>query len=363
MPSRPAASAEKPAEEQGDKKPDAEMTDAVAPSETAADAAEGASQEKVEEAEDAAGASASKSKAKRKSIGAGESKGKKLNKKQSKQRVLHLDAKPGEHYFVKLKGHPQWPVIICDEDMLPASLLKTRPVTAKRADGSYREDFADGGKKVADRTFPVMYLETNEFGWVPNSELIDLDPATVLQDVKLDKMKKSLQAAYKLAAENHPLSYYKELLQSYQEDLIQQEKAKAAKAAAPKGKKGKATSEEDEDVEMEDAPSATETSAKDKKSKKRKAEDNAETLNRTESAKKPKIKLTTSSTPKANGSTAASKSSGKGAETKSAKSKTKKGKEEEKKVEKEPTTPKEPELTPEERHQKKEVSNNHDVRW
>ena len=138
------------------------MTDAVAPSETAADAAEGASQEKVEEAEDAAGASASKSKAKRKSIGAGESKGKKLNKKQSKQRVLHLDAKPGEHYFVKLKGHPQWPVIICDEDMLPASLLKTRPVTAKRADGSYREDFADGGKKVADRTFPVMYLETNE---------------------------------------------------------------------------------------------------------------------------------------------------------------------------------------------------------
>mgnify|MGYP001950021272 FL=1 len=162
MPSRPAASAEKPAEEQGDKKPDAEMTDAVAPSETAADAAEGASQEKVEEAEDAAGASASKSKAKRKSIGAGESKGKKLNKKQSKQRVLHLDAKPGEHYFVKLKGHPQWPVIICDEDMLPASLLKTRPVTAKRADGSYREDFADGGKKVADRTFPVMYLETNE---------------------------------------------------------------------------------------------------------------------------------------------------------------------------------------------------------
>ena len=112
-------------------------------------------------------------------------------------------------------------------------------------------------------------------GWVPNSELIDLDPATVLQDVKLDKMKKSLQAAYKLAAENHPLSYYKELLQSYQEDLIRQEKAKAAKAAASKGKKGKAASEE-EDVEMEDAPSATETLAKDKKSKKRKAEDNAE---------------------------------------------------------------------------------------
>lgn len=120
------------------------------------------------EAEEAGSATAAdadnkaKSKPQRKSIGGGEARGKKLSKKASRARVLHLDAKPGEYYFVKLKGHPQWPVIICDEDMLPASLLKTRPVTAKRADGTYREDFADGGKKVADRTFPVMYLHTNE---------------------------------------------------------------------------------------------------------------------------------------------------------------------------------------------------------
>lgn len=103
-----------------------------------------------------------KPKAHRKSIGAGSAKAKKLNKKASKPRLLHLDAEPGDHYFVKLKGFPQWPVIICDEDMLPASLLKSRPVTAKRADGTYREDYADGGKNVADRTFPVMYLDTNE---------------------------------------------------------------------------------------------------------------------------------------------------------------------------------------------------------
>jgi hypothetical protein len=109
---------------------------------------------------------------------------------------------------------------------------------------------------------------------VPNTELIELDPETVL-DVKLDKMRKTLQAAHHLAAKSHPLSYYKEVLQSYQEELIEQEKAKAAKAATPKGKKTKVVSEDDEDVEMEDAPEA-ETPAKDKKAKKRKAEGSVE---------------------------------------------------------------------------------------
>jgi hypothetical protein len=98
----------------------------------------------------------------RKSSSAADSKAKKLNKKASKARILHLDAKPGDHYFVKLKGFPQWPVIVCDEDMLPQSLIKSRPVTAKRADGTYREDYSDGAKKAGDRTFPVMYLHTNE---------------------------------------------------------------------------------------------------------------------------------------------------------------------------------------------------------
>lgn len=110
---------------------------------------------------------------------------------------------------------------------------------------------------------------------MPNTELIKLDPETVL-DVKLDKMRKTLQAAHHLASENHPLSYYKEVLQNYQEELIEQEKAKAAKAATPKGKKSKALSEDDDDVDMEDAPDVDETPAKDKKAKKRKAEDSAE---------------------------------------------------------------------------------------
>lgn len=115
------------------------------------------------EADTKEAAAADKAKtSRRKSSGGSEPKGKKLNKKQSKASLLNLDAQPGDQYLVKLRGFPPWPAVICDEDMLPGPILASRPVTAKRADGTYREDFADGGKRMKDRTFPVMYLHTNE---------------------------------------------------------------------------------------------------------------------------------------------------------------------------------------------------------
>jgi hypothetical protein len=107
-------------------------------------------------------ASASKAKPRRKSGGIPEHKGKKLNKKASKAKMTHSDAKPGDYFYVRLKGYPLWPAIVCDESMLPNTLIKSRPVTAARPDGSYRADFEDGGPKVKDRSFPVMYLYTNE---------------------------------------------------------------------------------------------------------------------------------------------------------------------------------------------------------
>lgn len=352
------AAAEKSTEPPADAKSDVDMADASAPADApAADADE--SRASVQ-ADALATTPGNKPKGKqRKSIGAAD-KGKKLNKKASRAKILHLDAAPGDHYFVKLKGFPQWPVIICDEDMLPQSLLKSRPVTARRADGTYREDYADGGKRAGDRTFPVMYLHTNEFGWVPNSDLIELDPSTV-KDVKIEK-RKDLQAAHELASQSHPLSFYKDLLHQYQEDLIEQEKAKAAKAATPsKSKKAKALVDEDDDIDMPDADNVDEdtTPVKEKKPKKRKAEDTAETPQRAESVKKPKIKLTVNSTPKtANGTTSTPKSTKAATEGKVTKAKAKKAKEtEEKKVEKEVVAPKEPELSPEEKHarKKKEV--------
>lgn len=110
------------------------------------------------------GTPASKKSSKRKSSSAiPEHKTKKLNRKKStKDLQLHLDVEPGQYWFARMKGYPPWPCIICDEEMLPETLLKTRPVSAKRLDGSYREDFTEGGKNARDRTYPVMFLGTNE---------------------------------------------------------------------------------------------------------------------------------------------------------------------------------------------------------
>ncbi|KAI0486244.1 hypothetical protein F4859DRAFT_528043 [Xylaria cf. heliscus] len=295
--------------------------------------------------------SAAKSQSRRKSTAAAD-KGKKLNRKASKAKILHLDAKPGDHYFAKLKGFPPWPVVICEEDMLPQNMLNSRPVTAARPDGTYRDDFADGGKRAGDRTFPVMYLHTNEFSWTPNSDLSELD-ATTVGELVTTKMRKDLQAAHLLAAEGHDLDYYKNVLREFEEQRLAKAEAKKSKAKTPK--KSTKTVDEEGDIDMDDIEDeAGEPTEKKPKTKKRKAEDENSTPQRSDSVKKPKIKLTGTSTPKtANGvQSAATKDSAKPAK---ARTKSSKGsKETDGKKEKEPAAPKEPELTPEEKRARKE---------
>jgi hypothetical protein len=135
---------------------DVKMTDDTKPNEDAP-AAEGSAEPTV-----GTPASTSKSQGRRKSGGVPEHKGKKLNKKASKAKMTHTDAQPGDYFYVRLKGYPLWPAIVCDESMLPNTLLKSRPASAARPDGTYRAEYEDGGPKVKDRTFPVMYLHTNE---------------------------------------------------------------------------------------------------------------------------------------------------------------------------------------------------------
>lgn len=97
--------------------------------------------------------------AKKKSAGVPEHKSKKLNKKKSKPQITQLDAEPGEYYLARMKGHPAWPSVICDEQMLPLSLLDTRPVTTKQPDGTFKKsEYAEGGKRAYERTFPIMFL-------------------------------------------------------------------------------------------------------------------------------------------------------------------------------------------------------------
>jgi PWWP domain len=136
-------------------KGDTEMKDSLAPP---------AGEDAVAEPNGTPSAASRKtSNGKRKSTGGiPEHKTKKLNKKKSLPKITHLDAKPGEYYFARLKSYPPWPAIICDEGMLPHSLLSTRPVTTKQPDGTYKEAYADGGKRVHERTFPIMFLHTNE---------------------------------------------------------------------------------------------------------------------------------------------------------------------------------------------------------
>ncbi|ELR10489.1 hypothetical protein VC83_04786 [Pseudogymnoascus destructans] len=301
--------------------------------------------------------SANKSKARRKSSGVPEHKGRKLNKKESKAKMSNIHAQPGEYYFIKLRGFPKWPGIVASEDMLPDAILKSRPVTTAKPDGTYREDFAEGGKNTLDRTFPVMFLETNQFAWTPNTDLEPLD-TSVVGDVPQGKMSKSLYAAYQLAAENHDLDHYKNVLREFEVSRRRDEKAakeaidakKAAKEAKASAKKGKKTKEvvqdEDEDVEMADAGAdEAEKEDKPKASKKRKAvDDETSTPKRTDSVKKPKLKLINSAQ-KANG-----------AETpkSAAKEKKEKAKPKSKKAAAAPATPKEPELSAEEKSKKKE---------
>ncbi len=156
--------------------------------------------------------------------------------------------------------------------------------------------------------------------------------------------------------------------------MLAKQRAKEAKAATPAKKKKK--NADGEDVEMGEGDEDAQDGSEKKATKEAqgggkhrgkwgcrassgyqdemRANRKLRLLNARDSVKKPKIKLTSNSTPKANGS-AAPKPSKAGSDSKNAKAKPKKTKEaEEKKPEKE-VTPKEPELTPEEKHQRKEV--------
>ncbi|KAJ5038758.1 uncharacterized protein L3040_006438 [Drepanopeziza brunnea f. sp. 'multigermtubi'] len=309
-------------------------------------------------------ASAAKNKGgnRRKSTGVPEHKGKKISKKASLSRLTHTDAKPGDYFYIRLKGYPLWPGIVCDDTMLPTTLLRNRPVTAARADGTYREDFADGGAKVNERTFPVMYLHTNEFGWIPNYDLVDLDFSTV-GNVQ-PNMRKDLAAARTLAAEKNDLGYFKLILKQFveqreaersaKEAAKAEKKAAAKKSATPKKvtKSAKTVVEDDEDdVEMPDVAEpeseGAEASAEPKKTKKRKAE---ETPQAGDSVKKARttIKLTTKSTNGASTPKAPKEATPKAAKPKKSKAAPK--------TSETPavTVPKEPELSAEEKRAKKE---------
>ncbi|MCJ1402766.1 hypothetical protein MMC11_005987 [Xylographa trunciseda] len=232
-----------------------------------------------------------------------EHKSKKLNRKKSKP-VLRLEAKPGDLFLARMKGHQPWPSIICDEAMLPQILLSSRPITTAQPDGTFKKpDYADGGKRANERTFPIMFLQTNEFAWIINSELSPLTPEEC-KDIADKGKSKTLLEAYKIAAEGHDLAYFKTMLEEHmaamQEDADERAEREARKASKAKRKSGEVSAlpadDEDADemdVDEEGAPSKP----KSKKRKKSLESDGGEE----KPAKTPKtgtkLKLSTPKTP------------------------------------------------------------------
>lgn len=95
-------------------------------------------------------------------------------------------------------------------------------------------------------------------------------------------MRKDLQQAHILAAEQNELKHYKQVLLDFQDAKLADEEAKAAKAQAKKEKTEKKSSskkseatvvDDDDDIEMGDAGDDDVPAKKSKSSKKRKAEE------------------------------------------------------------------------------------------
>ncbi|KAI5294307.1 hypothetical protein KEM55_006670, partial [Ascosphaera atra] len=214
------------------------------------------------------------SSSKRKSSGGGGGKRKSMN------RTLHLDAKPGDYYIARLKSWPPWPAIICDEEMLPPALTAKRPVTTKQEDGSYHEAYADGGKRVYERTYPMMFLGSNEFAWICNTDITPLNPADC-KDVSEKGKGKALIEAFRVASEGHGLDYFKKLLSDHQAAIEQEEEAIAA-AQAEKERKAQ------EKAERAAAKAATQKKGKRKSTAATDNEDDEEVSEKKSSAKKRK---------------------------------------------------------------------------
>jgi hypothetical protein len=210
---------------------------------------------------------------------------------------------------------------------------------------------------------------------VPNYDLLEFNVEEV-KTKKRDKMRKDLAQAHDIAIEQHDLEYFKSVLIKFQEDMIERQQEKEAKAAAKASKKARKSqgAADDEDVDMADAADDDgDDDSAEKKSKKRKAEEDAsvsfsdlllllhrsdrhttdaiQTPQRSDSVKKPKIKVISSSTPKSANGTPSTKPAKTATEPKVSKPKPKKAEEK-----KEAVAPKEPELSAEENHARKGVS-------
>lgn len=122
--------------------------------------------------------------------------------------------------------------------------------------------------------------------WIPNTDLTPLDPESC-KNVPEKGKGKTLLAAYRVAAENHDLQYFKDLLAEHQRAVQQEAEEREAKAAAKaaaktqkeekkKRRKSATAAEEAEDIEMDEADHEDHEKPKSAKKRKKEAESDAE---------------------------------------------------------------------------------------
>lgn len=142
----------------------------------------------------------------------------------------------------------------------------------------------------------MRYNTNSSSSWIPNYDLLELNPDEIGNNAP--KTPKALVAAYVLAAEQHDLDYFKDILRNFVEQKAEAAAAEAAELAAkeakkleqaakkkstPKKPKPVADADGDGDVDMADVTGEPDDEGLDvpkksakKASAKRKPEDDAE---------------------------------------------------------------------------------------
>ena len=136
------------------------------------------------------------------------------------------------------------------------------------------------------------HTNASSSAWIPNTALTPINPGDTAEDKLKPKMSNSLKAAYALAEERHPITFYKDILNEYtkaeklrREEIAQKEaerleknakKAERAEKAAEnkdkkdKKEKRKSTSKSKDAVSEEDDADEKETETKPKNNKRKK---------------------------------------------------------------------------------------------
>jgi len=119
----------------------------------------------------------------------------------------------------------------------------------------------------------MIHRHTNEFAWIPNTDLAPITPEDCAEVSEKSKTR-ALIEAYKTASEDHDLAHYRTLLEDHEKAIAEDEEQraeaeaeKAAKKAAKAKRKSEATVADDAD-EMEVDDDDAERKPKSKKRKK-----------------------------------------------------------------------------------------------